>query len=389
MKNTVKRLKKMPRMWFNGVCCKLNHLFKRISMRMEIGAFPLAFCMPWRLNESVARIMGDLANLVDDLLPKNVWRMGAPGLQILFVGSRGNSLALSELLTDHSAAPEYIGQTWTFGLSRKTTRSLDQGYDLVIYELSRIHWFRSPAPLAFSARQLIGHLLEYPEGKYGEPLQGTRFHDIRRRVRRAQSAGFEWRFSRSRSDYDFFYERMYVPFLRARHGELAQINSVTYHWDLLIQKAGGGLVLISKGDRQVAGAVCFIADKTCYGVEMGFVDGDTRLFKQGVNAMLFWAVAEWGKRQGATYYNLGENAALRSNRIYRSKSRLGTKVVRARRANRVVVFSANRLMPWQKEVINSVGFVCFSCLFSAFTSSLMSTSKMMTTSLLSNLVYCR
>jgi Acetyltransferase (GNAT) domain len=359
MKRSVNKLKRTIDQWVTRTCHK--RLFKPlfgISERLKVKAFPLSSYIPSRLRVKLGRFIGDLAFLIIDLPKKKIWQMTGSDMRIAFVGSKPSSLeVLPLLLDDKHASHEYAGKIRTFGLSKWVKKQLSQGCDLVICELSGLHWFRSPARYAFTVPQIVNQLLTYPEAD-DDPLPGTRFHDIRRRANRAKEAGYDWRFSRSREDFDFFYEHMYLPFVRSRHGELAQVTSRSVHWKVYIQGAGGGLVLITLGEENVAGAVCVVVDNVCYGVEMGYIDGGAELYKQGVNAFLFWAVAAWGRSQGAKYYDIGASLAWRSGNIFRWKARLGAKAIVNRYGNQVLAFSADRLPASLKARINEIGFVC-------------------------------
>ena len=325
-------------------------------MGLEMKASWLSFCLPRRFRLFAARCIGDLAYLIDDLPKKTVWRMNGD-LSIMFVGDQTSSQELLPLFFDEPGDHEFVGQTWPFRLGRKTQSWLEEGTDLVICQLSRLHWYRSRAPFKFTIPQMVCQVLPFP-GAPDELLAGTRSRDVRRRVNHLKKSGYDWHFSRSRADYDFFYERLYLPFVRARHGEAADITAYPWHWDMFIQKAGGGMVLVTHEGSIVAGSVCLIVDNVCYGVELGVLDGDPQLYQKGIYAFMVWATASWAMQQGAGFQDLGMSLSLRTNKIFHWKAKLGSQVTRNKYTNRVLAFSAGRMTPELKKRLNEIGFIC-------------------------------
>jgi Acetyltransferase (GNAT) domain len=352
----VGKFRKTIKQRIKKLCRRLFRILFNASQLLQLRACSLARFIPKRPRQSLARIFGDLAFLMFDLTKKDVWQMSGSGLRIVFVGERIRSRELMPVLFNEAASHEHIGQTWTLGLSRKTAQWLDNGCDLVICELSRMHWFRSSAPVTFTVPQLINQVLTYPE-KMNTLLSGNRHGSLRQHINRVRRAGYEWRFSRSRDDFDFFYERMYVPFMRARHGELAEISRYPQQWELFVQKAGGGLVLVTHAGRSVAGVVGLVVDGVCYNMEVGLLDADEALLRQGVNIFLFWALAEWGKAQGARFYNMGGSLGWLSDGGFRWKAKWGARTIRNWYPNPTFTFSAARMSPALRDQINHIGFV--------------------------------
>jgi hypothetical protein len=301
--------------------------------------------------------MGDMGYLMHDLVKKDVWRVTGSNLQIVFVGSKKSFFAVLPQLLDENASYEWIGNTYAVSLSRKANRWFEEGCDLAIFELSRLYPFRPQVSVSSTVPNWVNQVIVYPE-QMNKLLAGNRYNSLRRNLNKSRKAGCEWRFSTSREDFDFFYEHLYVPFIRSRHGESALVAPYPFQWDFWIKGAGGGLVLVTQAGKTVAGAVCLVSDDVCYNIEVGVLDADETLLRQGIIAFLFWAVAEWGKEKGAKFYNMGGTLGWRSNGSFRWKAKWGARVIRRGDPYRTLSLVAGRISAPLIEKLNAIGFVC-------------------------------
>jgi hypothetical protein len=361
---TITLLKKALKPFVNAMRRRSKKLLRRISdrlfffsIRFRVGAFRHHRLVSHTLRHTLARFIGDIAYLAGDLLKKNIWRMTDSNLQIVFMGSQKSCFDVLPQFFSENTSCELIGNTSAFGLSRKTRQWFQDGCDLAIIELSRVFPFRPKAPVSFCAPHWVNQEIAYPQDM-DKLLAGNRYNSLRRNINKARKAGCEWRFSRSREDFDFFYHHLYVPFTRARHAEHAHLAPYPLQWDLWIEGAGGGLVLVTQAGKTVAGAVCLVCDDDCYNIEVGVLNADESLLHMGINAFLFWSVAEWGKQQGAKFYNLGGSFGWRSNGTFNWKAKWGARVIRRKNPYRTFCIAADRTSASVAEKVNSIGFVC-------------------------------
>lgn len=328
-----------------------------LSVRLAMGASGLGRWFSPKRKQAAAEVLGDVGFLLQDLFKISVWRMTGSGHTIYYVGSENGALGVLPLFFDGDAAHGPVGEVVSFDLSRQTQKWLNEGCDMVICELSRLHPFRPRTPVAFTVPQWVSFQVAYP-AQMETLIAGGRGRHLRNQINKFTRSGYQWRFSRSRRDFDFFYERLYLPFVRSRHGDHAFIAPYPYQWDIWIQGAGGGLVLITRNDVIVAGSICLVVEDVCYDIEMGVLDADDVLIQKGVMAYRCWCAANWGRNQGARFYNIGGTAGYESNGSFQWKCRWGASVVRRRYASRVLSFSAHRISPPLRERINAIGFIC-------------------------------
>jgi hypothetical protein len=357
LKKQVKALITVPRRWLHRAVRRISDVLALSSIRFRMGAFRGSRLFPVSVRNGLGQVLGDMGRLTGDLLEKPVWRATDSNLEIFFVGSQKGCKDVLPLFFFGNASYEQIGSVSAFTVTRKMEQWLQGGADLVVAELSRIHPFRPKAPIVFAVPHWVSQIIEYPE-HMDTLLAGNRYNNLRRNINKSRKAGCEWRFSRSREDFDYFYKYLYRPFIQSRHKDSAHIAPYPLQWDFWIDKAQGGLVMVTQAGETVAGAICLVKDEVCYNIEIGVLDPHETRMQQGINAFLFWSVAEWGKQQGAKFYNMGGSFGWRADGTFRWKRKWGSRVISDKKPNHLFVFGANRFSPELMEKVNSIGFVC-------------------------------
>ena len=89
--------------------------------------------------------------------------------------------------------------------------------DLVVCELNEIvHWSPNDLNTSFVVPRWIRQVLEEIDRPM-ESILTSMEKAMRRNVRRLEQQGFSYSFTKSKEDFDNFYYRMYLPYIRLRH----------------------------------------------------------------------------------------------------------------------------------------------------------------------------
>ncbi len=312
--------------------------------------------IPEKFSQSFGRGLGDVGYLLRDAPLLRAWTLTGTEWSVLFIGTRKGLGYAQQLFSAEGVAPQPAGEVPLWKLSSAVRQGLLAEADLVICELSRIHPLRPRAPLAFTVPIWVNQLLAIPDGPE-TILTGNEGRHLRYRVNRFRKAGYAWRFSRSREDFDLFYHRMYLPFVRSRHGERALVAPYSVQWDFWLASGRGGVVLITRDGQPVAGTICHLTHDICYGVEMGVLDADPVLQQQGINRYVVWCALEWGHAQGAKYCNMGGSHGWRSHGSFQQKAQWGPRVIHSQRPSRHWTLLASDLPGPLRERINQLGFI--------------------------------
>jgi hypothetical protein len=336
---------------------RLNYLLDRVIDFCDMILMD-AYQLPWpraqNAAKGAARYIGDISWLLRAFPRLSAYKLGGKEWTIIFVGGDRDLEQVRHLFFSGEVDQQEIGRIALWKLSTQTQQWLAEGIDLVICELGRIYPNRPQAPIAFTVLTWVNQVLAIPES-LETLIAGKKFATTRHRLNKAQRNGFSFRFSQSKTDFDFFHHHMYLPYVKARHGHLAIVGRYQDQWQRWFTR--GGLVLVIQNDKPVAGVLCYMANDTCVDVERGVLGADLQLFKQGIETIITWYAITWGHGQGAKTYNMGGSCAWRSNGSFDSKRRWGAQVARRRKIYGTWAFLAQNLPSSLQNHINQLGFI--------------------------------
>lgn len=144
----------------------------------------------------------------------------------------------------------------------------------------------------------------------------------RNEVSRAKKYGYQYTVSHSKADLEMFYNTMYLPTMQKRHGKLAANISRAEAYQLLRH---GMLFLVKRDGVYVSGGLCLVQDGILRFREMGVLNGNQQLMREGaVGAMNYLRIC-WAHKEGCRGVNFGECWPFLSG-IFQSKRKWGTEV---------------------------------------------------------------
>jgi hypothetical protein len=304
----------------------------------------------------IARFLGDSGWLLRDLFRLSAYKATGQSWTVVFVGRDKERLMVQHLLfPDQEVEWCEIGRLAQWSLPSQSEKWLSEGVDLVICELSRIFPLSPRTAYKLSVPTLIRQVVAVPE-KVETLIAGGKMLNIRNRLNRAQKNGFGYTFSRSPADYDYFYHRMYAPYIGARHKSRARIAAHDGYMRQAFHR--GGLLLVTQNGRAVAGALLQTRGDTCYQVEIGVLDADDRLLiDHHVNVLTYWYNLLWASSQGARNVDFGGSRSWNSNGVLRFKAQWKARVTSFESAHNAWHVYARKLSPALQDRINKIGFI--------------------------------
>jgi len=349
MESAVYELYRRGKVWLNYCLDRVIGLCDMILMD--------AYQLPWSAGQSmakhIARYVGDVSWLLRALPRLPAYKLVGANWTIVVVGTE-QSLGEVRHLFEQEADRRELGRVALWTLSTQIQHWFAEGVDLIVCELGHIHPWPLRAALTFTVPIWIQQILTIPDPP-DRLLVGRRIKGIRCKIKQAQKAGFTYRFSQAKSDFDYFYYHIYLPFIKKRHGDLAMVTPYQDQWQRWFTR--GGLVLVTQHDQLAAGTLCYTANHTCYYIEGGIVEADPDLFRRGINAVNIWYAITWAHDQGVKLFDMGGTHAWRSNGSFVSKHRWGAHVVRRKRIYGMWTFLAQDLSPSLQEYIDKLGFI--------------------------------
>jgi hypothetical protein len=335
----------------------LNYILDRIVDLCQFCIFWSGLLPAFIQNgiKGVSYFVGNLALLLSDFPRMNAYQLKGTEWTIVFVGGEVGQQDLQDLFfQDQEVITQNLGRILLWKLPRQSKIWLTAGADLVICELSRLTPWKPSAAYSFSGPDWVMQIIDLPASPE-ELLSGRRIHGPRRRIRQAEKNGYEFRFTRSVDDYYLFYNEMYLPFVQARHGEQALFVPMKDQRDRWFKP--GGLILVTKNDKPVAGSLVIQTGKMAFGIEMGVLNCDPELLEAGVIAFLQWGTILWSYKNGVKQLNLGGSKGYCANGSFDSKSKWGARVVKQKRITPLRHFLSDHLPDSLRERINQVKLI--------------------------------
>jgi hypothetical protein len=193
--------------------------------------------------------------------------------------------------------------------------------DLAFIGASKYLIRRLPARNALVLPRIVGQTLDV-QGEWEDVLQ--RLHKKLRRyhLRLMRKYGYEYETSDQDRDFDLFFYEMYLPSMRARHGEQAHIVSYAkaYHHFKL-----GTLFLVKREGTFASGGLCTSSrDRGVVQFRFtGVKNGDQQLMKEGALNAAYHACIHWANKHGYKAYDFMGTVPYLGKGILQHKKRWG------------------------------------------------------------------
>jgi hypothetical protein len=296
---------------------KLSELGRWLWMEAQLGApaFVERAVMP-RLHEAkeIARL------LARPYLTLHQWRgqneEGA--LTVNYAGLGYAEPLLKSLLFEEDPSEREISQVPVW---RPEGLASALGSDVTIIESSNHLIRKLSSQNAITLPFRVQFVLDI-QGEWKEVEQRFRRDARRNDMRKAEKFGYEYEISHRETDLEMFYRDMYLPTMQKRHGELAALLPRREAYQLLRH----GCLFLSKRDGMyVAGGLCYVRQGILEFKEMGVLNGDEQLMREGAVGAMNYLRIRWAHQEGYKGVNFGECWPYLSG-IFQSKRKWGAVV---------------------------------------------------------------
>jgi hypothetical protein len=159
---------------------------------------------------------------------------------------------------------------------------------------------------------------------------------------RMRRAGFQPLVAHDERDFLDFYDRMYVPFIRQRHGAESVVSNRSRLRRCFRQ---GGVLWVLQDGKRVAGVIVRNRRPTLDLVVLGTADGDLAAARAGAVFALDYFAFEHARALGCTAVDFGGSHPSPSDGLLLSKARWGVRMVASRTLFWDLCLSWERLTP--------------------------------------------
>jgi hypothetical protein len=298
--------------------------------------------------------LGNLAWMIRQWPRENAWLWQDAHLRVIFMGSEQSRKEIPALFFDTPVEAQPLGRFGIGRLQQQVDAWLEHDADLVICELSPFQKNIPETEVSFSSPSWVDQEVFLPPSMENF-LSGNAMKRIRKIIHRAETHTFGQQITRRAEDFDFFYHRMYVPYVQSRHQDKAEIPSLEQMKKTWFEP--GQLFFLTQDRQPVAGTLAILRDGVCSAVALGVLDADPQWLEKMVTAASDWQVIQWAHAHGARRYDLGGSRPWKTNGIFLYKSHWRPVVCPRKRIVGTWHFCMRQPSPLLKERINARGFI--------------------------------
>lgn len=178
-----------------------------------------------------------------------------------------------------------------------------------------------PGMYSFKSHEFVRQMLNV-SGAW-EDIRRQFHRNPRETERKIRKYNLSYRITHRLEDYDFFYERMFLPHIKKQFGSIAYID--TYE-DLKSYFLKGFLLLVVEGEHAIAAGLSLIEDDRLTFRRIGVLDGEDSYVKKGGQSALYYFTIQYAREQGAQVADFMKSRPFLNDGIYRHKSEWGAAV---------------------------------------------------------------
>jgi hypothetical protein len=206
---------------------------------------------------------------------------------------------------------------WQYGAAAERLASQ---VDLVVIERNNLLRWTPAYGEWVSSPTWVRMVIELdPAEDWSQVERGFKKHQ--KNIRRFQKAGYTYRISRSREDFDLFYDRMHVPLVTQRHTVDAFVDTPERLLKLMDQ--GFLLLVLDRDGQPIAGDLDHLSGDTFFGVACGVLDGDPALLDEGALSAIYYYALQWCHENGIRRCDIAEVRPFIEDGVYQYKRRWG------------------------------------------------------------------
>lgn len=242
---------------------------------------------------------------------------------IYFSEGKGMQFLISKMFENENVNCQMVGKARFWELGRAAA-NFEKQCDLVVVEQNTLlHWRPAHGPWVSSptwVRMVFDLDLQHPWEKVEHS-----FRKHERNIRRMKRCGYRYEISHDPADFDFFYEKMYVPTIHGRHASYGLVDTKQHLFSLFQQ--GFLLFIVDNEGNRVAADMAAIYGDVYFGVVCGVLNNDETLLENGVTSALYYYAIQWCHENKFRRCDIGEARPFEYDGLYEYKRRWGYKPV--------------------------------------------------------------
>ncbi len=149
----------------------------------------------------------------------------------------------------------------------------------------------------------------------------SHFSDVLKRIRKYN---LTYEILTDEDSFNFFNEKLYLPYITKRHGEEAIIDDLKKIWE---SSPSPVLMAIKEEGKIVAGSLIQKTGDYLYGLRLGILDGNEEYLRHGVGGAIYYYGILEGQKMGCRYLDVGSTRSFLTDGLTKYKISLGAEFV--------------------------------------------------------------
>lgn len=236
-------------------------------------------------------------------------------LELVYAGRPRNKAYFSHLAFDEPPLEHDRGIMW-WPRARRLCAGGETGVPMTVIEKQRIPRFFPPRASGLIIPAWVDGILELSDARRN--MRENR--DVKNDLRKMRKSGFTVAVAPMQDKLDFFYHRMYAPYISHAHGGATALAG--YSW-VKKKAAHGELLLVLLDGRTVAGEFILYEKNQAGAVLIGVLNGDSKYLKLGVTGALYYYRIQHLARKGFQRVRLGASRAFIHDGVLQYKKKWG------------------------------------------------------------------
>jgi len=251
-------------------------------------------------------------------------------LAIMYSGTKEKKNYFANLAFNNLNLENHVGRRWLWQVSTKSER-IHSGCSLIINEVPAGLRILFKKKECFYIPEWIINGVDIPDNIHALVDYKSCKSDIlvdndslKSDLRRITKNGLYFEIANKFSQYQDFYNNMFVPYLTKIHGNMALIPS--YEW-MKTKFKHCDLLLIKKDGKQIAGVLLNYRKKRARLWALGVKDGNLDYLKQGATGASYYFSFCYLREKGYKTVSLGGSRAFLKDGVFRYKKKWGAKII--------------------------------------------------------------
>jgi len=246
---------------------------------------------------------------------------GAP-LKVAYLGNQraynehSPEFLITRLFTEGQADREDLGDCRPRDFINRA-HALADGVDMVVIEQNRLAPFQARRGEWLRTDLEVRFIFEIKDDETWEDLR-KRFKRQKRNLSLIRRHGFTCRVASSPEEFDFFYDRMYIPMVQRRHSGYGKIEPRDIQFKYF--QSGVLLQVLSPDNQPVSAGLLLPDNLVLFYTSNGLTDGSMEWFRRGALAALYYFSIQYGYENGFRILDLGSTRPFLRDGIYTHKS---------------------------------------------------------------------